>query len=382
MKHPDGSIISQYFGIQDKPTSGEDIYNQGLRLVVGQVEKIHYVDDQSNISKKYVEYDVSIRDAKGGQSTLRNVRKIDLLGGSNDHDEMVLEPNQFASKGKLETSNFFMNKNGTTVLLACIDGSKDKPIIIAAIQHPTKLGAKRIDGIRRKGEFRGIQWELNKDGELIITHQGPRSPDGKLLTSDKVLTVARFDKAGNLTVTDHANNQIRLNNTEIKVEIQSDVKGTKLVLDGKNDTVVTTTAGGLKTEMEGQTDKMTVTTKGGLVVVIDGQNDKTMITTAAGTKMIIDGTNDELIIETAAGARLRLKTDKVALGSGAVEILDKLSMVADLISTWVSTKEAIHTHLGNLGYPTAPTDQAIASTQLGTDLAQVRDDVDSIKGTL
>lgn len=354
MKHPDGSVISQYFGIQDKPPSGDDIYNQGLRLVVGQIEKIHYVDDQSNISKKYVEYDVSIRDAKGGQSTLRNVRKIDLLGGSNDSDELVLEPNQFASKGKLETSNFFMNKNGTTVLLAFIDGSKDKPIIIASIQHPTKAGTKRAEGIRRKGEFRGVQWEINKDGELILTHQGPRGPDGKLLTSDKVLTTAKFDKDGNLTITDHAKNQIKLNNTDIKVEIQSDTKGTKIELDGKNDKITTTTAGGLKTLMEGQSDKMTTTTAGGLKVEIDGQGDKVIFTTAGGPKVTIDGAN--LITLEAGATKITIdgNSGKITLDGNLVDVGTGASALAALgpqLIAWLTS----HTHLSALpGIPTSP----------------------------
>lgn len=354
MKHPDGSVISQYFGIQEKPTSGDDIYNQGLRLVVGQIEKIHYVDDQSNISKKYVEYDVSVRDAKAGQSTLRNVRKIDLLGGTNDQDELVLEPNEFASKGKLETSNFFMNKNGTTVLVAFIDGSKDKPVILAALQHPKRTGAKRADGIRRKGEFRGIQWEINKDGELILTHLGPRGADGKLKTSDKTLTVVKFDKAGNLIINDKATNQIKLNNTDVKVEIQSDSKGTKLELDGKNDKVTTTTAGGLKTEMEGQADKMTVTTAGGLKIEIDGSGDKVTFTTAGGPKVTIDGANmitleagaTKIVIDGNSG-KINLDGNLVDVGTGA----SALAALGPQLVAWL----AAHTHMGDGGPIPAPT---------------------------
>lgn len=352
MKHPDGSVISQFFNIQDKPPSGDDIYNQGMRFVVGQIEKIHYVDDQSNVSKTYVEYDVSIRDAKGGQSTLRNVRKADTEGGSNDYDEMIMEANEFASKGKLETANFFKNKNGTTVLVCCIDGSKDKPVILMALQHPTKKGAKRADGVRRKGEFRGIQWELNKDGELIITQQGPRGADGKLKVSDKVLTVVKFDKDGNLIINDKAMNQIKLNNTDVKVEIQSDSKGTKLELDGKNDKITTTTAGGLKTEMDGPSDKMTITTAGGLKVEIDGSGDKVTYTLAGGVTVTIDGANiitlsagaTKIIIDGASG-KIKLDGALVDVGTGA----SALAALGPQLIAWLTT----HAHgNGNLGSPT------------------------------
>ena len=354
MKHPDGSIINQYFGIQDKPTSGDDIYNQGLRFVVGQIEKIHYTDDQSNVSKTYVEYDVSVRDAKGGQSMLRNIKKLDTLGGSNDYDELVLEANEFASKGKLETSNFFKNKNGTTVLVGFIDGSKDKPVIVMALQHPTRKGAKRADGIRRKGEFRGVQWEINKDGELILTHQGPRGANGNLKTPEKVLTVVKFDKDGNLIVNDKATNQIKLNNTDVKVEIQSDSKGTKLELDGKNDKVTTTTAGGLKTEMEGQSDKMTITTAGGLTVEIDGSGDKVTFTTAGGPKVTIDGANmitleagaTKILIDGNSG-KINLDGNLVDVGTGA----SALAALGPQLIAWLAS----HTHMGDGGPVPAPT---------------------------
>lgn len=354
MKHPDGSVISQYFGVQDKPPSGDDIYNQGLRFVVGQVEKIHFVDDQSNISKTFIEYDVSVRDAKGGQSTLRNVRKADTLGGANDYDQMILEANEFASKGKLETANFFKNKNGTTVLIMFIDGSKDKPVILMALQHPTKKGTKRAEGVNRKGEYRGIQWELNKDGELIITQQGPRGADGKLKVSDKVLTVVKFDKDGNLIINDKATNQIKLNNTDVKVEIQSDSKGTKLELDGKNDKITTTTAGGLKTEMEGQSDKMTVTTAGGLKVEIDGSGDKITFTTAGGPKVTIDGANmitleagaTKIVIDGNSG-KIQLDGTLVDVGTGA----SALAVLGPQLIAWLSS----HTHMGDGGPVPAPT---------------------------
>jgi len=354
MRHPDGSIISQFFQTTDKPMSGGDINDQGIKLVVGQVEKVHYVDDGSNVSKKHVEYDVSIRNSKAGQTVLRNIRKIDPLGGANDYDEIVLEPSEYASKGKLEAGNLMINKNGTTVLVAFFDGSNDKPFILAALQHPRRRGAKRADGIRRKGEFRGVQWEINKDGELIITHQGPRGADGKLKTPDTVNTVVRFDKDGNLTITDKASNQVKLNNTDVKVEIQSDSKGTKLELDGKNDKVTTTTAGGLKTEMEGQSDKMTVTTAGGLKAEIDGSGDKVTFTTAGGPKVTIDGANmitleagaTKIVIDGNSG-KIQLDGNLVDVGTGA----SALAALGPQLLSWLAT----HTHMGDGGPAPAPT---------------------------
>jgi hypothetical protein len=353
MKNRDGSIASGYFEPGYSQGAG-DVYSSGLKLVLGQVSKVHHVDDQSNQSKKFVEYDVVVRDAMGGISTIKNIPTAASLGGTNDYEEVVLEPCEFAFSGKLEPGNLFKNKNGTTVIVAYIDGSKDKPFILTSIQHPKRDGAKKSDGIRKKGEFRGIEWEINKDGEFTLTHKGPRSPDGKLKTSDKTLTVVRFDKAGNLTVTDKANNQLKLNNTDIKVEIQSDTKGVKLELDGKNDKVVTTTAGGLKTEMEGQSDKMTTTTAGGLKIEVDGAGDKVTITTAGGPKVTIEGSNKITLEAGATKIEIDGNSGKIKLDGSLVDVGTGASALAALgpqLVAWLTS----HTHMGDGGLIPAPT---------------------------
>lgn len=335
MKHPDGSTISQYFQTTEQPTSGDDIYNQGLRLMIGQVEKIHYVDDQSNVSKSFVEYDVSVRNAKGGQSTLRNVRQVNLLGGTNDYEETVLESNDYAFKGKLEKSNFFVNKNGTTVLVAFIDGSSDKPLILAAIPHPKRIGSKRSQGINKNGEYRGIKWEINKDGEMIITHQGPRSPDGKLKTAETVLTIVKFDKQGNFTITDHSSNQIFMDNVNVKVTIAAGAAGTKIEQDGKNDKTTIALAGGLNMVFDGKSDIATLTTSGGTKVEIDGAGNIKM--TAGSTVINIDGNS----------GKISLLGDFIDLGASVSDFVTKFQALAAAFNS--------HTHIKPAGTSAAPT---------------------------
>lgn len=330
MKHPDGSVISQYFSTQDKPPSGDDIYDQGLRLVVGQIEKIHFVDDQSNLSKKYLEYDVSVRDAKGGQSTFRNVRKIDLLGGSNDYEEQVLEPNEFAFKGKLETSNFFTNKNGTTVLLAFVDGSKDRPIIIAAIQHPKKTGAKRKDGVRRIGEFRGFTWELNKDGELILTYLGNRTSDGKLARSNTGPTQIKIDKNGIFTLTDNEGQLIMMNRVDKKIRIVT--KENYEIVVGKDELI---TIGGNKNE----------SIVGNETNAIQGNQDSTVQGNYTKT---IQGTETT----TTTGDRVHSAANHTLTGGGDIKIGSAGASENLVLGVQFMNLYNLHTHIGNLGVPT------------------------------
>lgn len=321
-KLKDGSVVSSYFTTRGI-TTGKDVYNEGLKMQAGQVEKIHFIDDASNVSKAFVEYDVSVRDARGGQSTYRNLRSMSSIFGTNDFEETILEPNEFAFTGKLDPSNLFSNKNGTMVLIAFIDGSKDKPTVVGAINHPRKKdGAKRTDGIRKKGEFRGLQWEINKEGEFSLTYNGNKTPDGKLARPGTGPTQIKIDNKGVLTITDN--------------------KGQKFSMDRTN----------------------------------------TTISFGNGTTVKFDGQNDQIKLTTAGTGELNLKAGKVAIGASGTELLQKISDSLDKILTWANNVGAVHYHLGNLGYSTASPTQASGYTQLGSDLSTIKGMIDGIKGSL
>ena len=196
-KHGDGSVISSYFSAAPAQT-GQNIKNQGGKTLIGQVERIHFVDDATNVSKQFVEYDVSVRNESGGQTVYKNIRSAGSLGGANDFEETILESNEFAFSGLLATSNIFKNKNGTLVYISFRDGSLDKPYIDSTVDHPRLSGATRADGIRKKGEFRGLGWEINKDGEFTLTYRGNRQPNGELVRADSGPTEVKIDKEGDI----------------------------------------------------------------------------------------------------------------------------------------------------------------------------------------
>lgn len=302
-KLPDGTVVPSYFKLKKQDT-GKDIKDQGMRTVIGQVAKVHFVDDSTNVSKKFVEYDVVVRDESGGQTTLKNVRQESQLGGGNDYEETILEPSDVAYAGKLDASNLFANKNGTIVYVSFRDGSLDKPYIEGAVIHPKRVGAKRADGIRKLGEFRGVEWNINSDGELTITYRGNRKPNGELVRPNSGPTVIKIDKNGVFTVK---------------------------------------TKGGASAEVNGAT---------GLIHLKD------------------NGT----------GA-LKIQGDKVALGASSAELLQQVSDQLQKHIT-MANAEATHTHLGNLGYPTAAPSTQSDWTTLASDLTAIKALVDGIKGTL
>ena len=339
MKKADGSVISSYFDLSSEPT-GDTVNELGLKFLSGQVEKVYFTDDQANVSKKYVEYDVSIRDAHGGQSVYRNVRQLSSYFGFNNYEETILEPNNAALSGKLDTSNYFLNKNGTIVVLAFLNGSQDQPIIIGSTPHLRVKGAIRAEGIHKKGEFNGIQYEVNKDGEFSLTYVGVKKPNGTSITKDTGPTKIKISKTGAFELTDNVGQSFKVDRANKTIKFSN---GTSVLFDGKNDFI--------------------------------------SLVTAKGTNVQVDGKNDDIIVKTAGSAELHLNAAKVALGASGVELLDKVSAALQALIN-LTQSMSTETHLANLGYPTgAPINQADYITAKNA-FTTLKSAIDSIKGVL
>ncbi len=324
-KLKDGSTISSYFQA-GSPQTGADVYKEGSMIVMGQVEKIHFLDDPTNVSKTFVEYDVSVRDEKGGQSTLRNVRCAFFLGGTNDFNEVILENNEFASSGKLDPSNLFLHKNGTIVLVAFMNGSKDKPFIVGTLPHPKKRGAKRADGIRKLGEFRGLEWNINKDGELIITYRGNRSPNGKLVRENTGPTVIKIDKTGAISVTDNEGQLIKMDRVAKSIKITT--KENLEVTVGKDQ--ITTVTGNHQESVQGD-ETRTI------------QGNETVTTT---------------------GDRVHSAANHTLTGGGNIKIGSAGATENLVLGIQFQTLYNAHTHIGNLGVPTGTPINPMTAAQL------------------
>lgn len=350
----DGSVTPSYFGLKTFDPVKE-IKDRGMTLVEGQVHKTYFTDDANNRSKTRVEYDVIYRRADGTSSTAKNAIYLGDIQGTNDYSETILEQNAFAFKETLSKENKPANMNGTRVILAFLDGNIEKPIIVAGLSHERRRGAKIEDGIRKKGEFRGIEWEINKDGELLLTYKSPAKPGGERVRPETAPTSFKIDIKGNITLLQEEASEeepVKINEVIYDRELQ---KKTETI--GKENSIVE--------EKDGQAEKVTLTFKSGLTLTVDGAGDKVDIVTSGGAAFKIDG---------AAGT--------VALGTPSTELLQQISDQLDKLITWANSVGAIHTHIGNLGYSTAPPDQAADYTQLGTDLSDIKALVDGIKGSI
>lgn len=299
--------VSSYF----KPMniSGDQIANLGNAIYKGQVQKVIFPDEQDNISKTYIEYDVLV-ELKSGVTLFKNIPALSTLGGANDYSEMVFEPAETASAGKNDETNTFQNRNGSIVAIAFWSGNFQRPVIIGAYMHPKKSRRTKADGISYIQVFRGLKTEINKDGEWSITYQSPYTPDGKLKAETAGPSFIKLNKTGGM--------EISLKKGQIKQT--HDVDAEKTTYEYKS---------GLKIEFDGKSDKVTYTTKGGPKVTVDGTG--TIMLEANATKIIIDGSSG-----------------KISLTGALVDVGEAASALAVLgpqMISWLQT----HTHNYNPG---------------------------------
>ncbi len=337
---PDGSVVSSFFDVASE--GGQKEATRRSKIIEGQVVRIHYTDDASNKSKKFVEYDVIARESYGQAVTYKNCLNILDIGGTNNYSEQILESNEVAFQGKLEDSNFPVNMNGTMVKLAFIE-NLDRPVIIGGQTHRRTTGATRKEGIRSLRKFNGVTTNINKDGEWTQTHEGPSKPNGELTRPDTGPNTFSVNKEGNYEF----KQETRKENAENEL-INSEL------FDRKNKTVTRKVGKDVVVEeWNGDSEKKTIKLKSGLEITYDGKGDTVTYTTSGGATVSIDGSgtitldvNGTVITIDGSTGKIELTGQLVDVGEAASE----LAVLGSELVSWLST----HTHTGNQGSPTSP----------------------------
>ena len=151
-----------------------------------------------------------------------------------------------------------------------------------------------------------------------------------------------------------------------------DVNGNKVILDYQDNNI--------RIESVGTTDFVTAndradTTGGNQTEDVTGDRTETV-----GGNLTVTVAGD-INIEASGGAKGKFAGGQVAFGTDSTELLQQISdQLADLQSLFSTV--APHTHIGNLGYPSAPPDtQAAWQASSGT-MASIKALIDSIKASL
>lgn len=250
----DGAVIESALPMDDKPA--ENTRYRDLRVYKAQVEEVIFVDDQRNKTGK-VEYDLIIisGNSNEGYRKVRNAVSLNSLGGVNDYEETIYKPKtKEFSRGTELGKPHPANTNGDIVALVFLEGNEEFPVILGPWSHKrNSKAAITTDGHRMKGEYNGVQWEINKDGELIITMLGgPRDDDGNLTNESNGNLLIKLGKDGKITIDSGSQPIITIDKNGNSITCNAKT----ITLDSGNQPITTIDGDGNETTVESATVKI------------------------------------------------------------------------------------------------------------------------------
>lgn len=221
----DGAVIESALPMGNKPP--ENTRYKDLKIYKAQIEEVIYKDNERN-KTGHVEYDLVIMsgNVNEGYRKIRNAVSLNSLGGINDYEEIIYKAKtKEFSRGAGLGKAYSENTNGDIVALMFLEGNEEFPVIIGPWSHKrNNNSASESDGHRMKGEYNGVQWEINKDGEFIITLLGgPRDDSGNLTNESNGGLLIKLSKDGKINIDSGSQPIITIdkNSNEVTVEANS-----------------------------------------------------------------------------------------------------------------------------------------------------------------
>lgn len=244
----DGSVIPSFYTMAPI-ADAKSMMHSVVTLKSGVVSHIYYPDEDTNISKKSIEYDVVVAnsDIRNGLnlSVFRNCKVNNLFGNTNNSLNFTLQPGQKEKSG-------IVNK-GSAVLILCIEGISDagSAIIIGGLDAPNSKIYKKEDGQFYDFNFNGINYNINKDGELSIKFDSVIDVDGKKANEAASGTILKFDKDGGYTVSDNEGQSFSLSRKD-KISTWTNGKES-ITIDKANKKISLNSSGELDTSSDAKT---------------------------------------------------------------------------------------------------------------------------------
>jgi hypothetical protein len=117
------------------------------------------------------------------------------------------------------------DETGSLVLLLCIDGQSDKAMIIKSFPSKSKQVLTKEKGIHLEGEYNGINYQINKDGELTVTFRSATEDDGTPKDKDAGGSFLKIDKTGSIELNDNNKESFRIDkkNKTISANAEKDI---------------------------------------------------------------------------------------------------------------------------------------------------------------
>ena len=223
---PSGSILpAGLFSEGTDSFSGHDHNYKNFGIKAGIIINCYEADDKKNLSQSVPEYDVAVIEQNENASqnviTYQNCPAAEMFGGISDFFEFKYrKQTKTDKKGNEKTFNL---QNGSQVLIACLNGSAEKAVIIGALKHPKRKSKLTKDAEHSMaGEFNGISVNIDKEGALSISFKGATDTDGKPLKEKIGGSYLKIEKDGSLSFGDGNKETIRLDKDKKTISIQSE----------------------------------------------------------------------------------------------------------------------------------------------------------------
>lgn len=319
-----------------QPVSFKDIFYNNFSLKVGQIIKVNYPDEKQNANTNVITYDVLAQDQVEDTRHTTIYYKCPIMntfGGTADYTNYTLRPNvedllSFKlQNGPLKDSDF-KKLLGSCVLLLCLGGTAANPVIIGSLKNPflnqnpdydKTLKESKNNGHFFKFSFNGINFDINKFGEMKLNFFGPTNSQGVLRGSSN-----DTEKGG-------------LNNDDPNANIVGDQKasGSFIKIDKKGDITISSNASG---DPEKPNRLIKIQKDGTISVKVDDKN-------------ALELKENQLQLQLNGGAALKI-SDKDAgatllLGSATV----KAAIADHMKQLWTNLKS----QLDAFGFHTHPT---------------------------
>lgn len=177
---------------------GQSFDNVALRI--GIVKSVSKIEAKDNVDAKVLEYDVMVfqQDKDKGviPITYKNCVTMDSFGGIGDFFEFVKSV-PTGQSGSLTVDD------GSYVLLLCIDGTVTRGVIIGALpHHGRKSTLTKAKDKHMEGEYNGLRFKINDDGELTLTFKGKTDKKGVPKTPKSAGSQIRMEKDGSVEIND------------------------------------------------------------------------------------------------------------------------------------------------------------------------------------
>ena len=221
----DGTVIEASCPVTEQSSSSSQ-YND-VRIYKAQVEEVVYADSSKNKSGN-VEYNLIMFTGNSLEPArpIKNAVTLNSLGGINDYSEVVYkEKTRVYTKGTNGAKDSPENTNGDMVALFFLEGNETMPVILGPWSHKKNTkAATATDGHRIKGEYNGVEWEINKDGEFILTILGgPRDDDGGLTNEDNGGLLIKFEKDGKISIDSGDDAILTIDKNTKTIELDADI---------------------------------------------------------------------------------------------------------------------------------------------------------------